>query len=392
MLTPTEQAEALEAEADRAVSRRDLVPAERLLEQACTLSGGSADRWMKLAMVKRSATNLDGALAAIASALAIDPLAFVPLLLRSFILSDLGRIDEAGEAASAAVFQAPPPERLPLSLRAHLDRARRLADAHADRRSEKLTLAAAPARASEDARERSRIDRFISNAVRLTRPFPQNPTDFHFPGLPVVEFFDSDTLPWLADLAAATRDFLEEFEGLIAREAAEIVPYVHYQADLPLAQWRSLNHSDRWSAIHLIRNGELVERNARYCPRTLAAFGRLDQPKVAGCSPNLMFSLLAPGTRIPPHTGVANTRLVVHVPLVVPPACGFRVGAETREWQVGRPFAFDDTIEHEAWNESEQPRVVLIGDIWRPELSQVERTTAAAVMGVATAPESSTGI
>jgi aspartyl/asparaginyl beta-hydroxylase (cupin superfamily) len=81
-----------------------------------------------------------------------------------------------------------------------------------------------------------------------------------------------------------------------------------------------------------------------------------------------VFSLLAPHTRIPPHTGVANTRLVCHLPLIVPPDCGFRVGETTCEWRVGEAFVFDDTIEHEAWNESDELRVVLIIDLWPPAL------------------------
>jgi aspartyl/asparaginyl beta-hydroxylase (cupin superfamily) len=59
--------------------------------------------------------------------------------------------------------------------------------------------------------------------------------------------------------------------------------------------------------------------------------------------------------------------------LVVPPDCGFRVGAETREWKEGQCWAFDDTIEHEAWNNSDQPRTILILDVWNPLLTEAER-------------------
>ena len=80
-----------------------------------------------------------------------------------------------------------------------------------------------------------------------------------------------------------------------------------------------------------------------------------------------------PRTHIPPHTGVTNTRLTVHLPLIVPPNCGFRVGSETREWVPGKAWVFDDTIEHEAWNRSDAPRAVLIFDIWNPILTAAER-------------------
>jgi aspartyl/asparaginyl beta-hydroxylase (cupin superfamily) len=94
---------------------------------------------------------------------------------------------------------------------------------------------------------------------------------------------------------------------------------------------------------------------------------------LAGRAPNAFFSLLAPRTRIPPHTGVTNARATVHLPLIVPEGCGFRVGGETRTWVPGTAWAFDDTIEHEAWNDSDQPRLILIFDVWNPYLDEAER-------------------
>jgi aspartate beta-hydroxylase len=80
-----------------------------------------------------------------------------------------------------------------------------------------------------------------------------------------------------------------------------------------------------------------------------------------------------PKTRIPAHSGVSNMRTIIHLPLIVPEGCGFRVGGETRTWQEGEAFAFDDTIEHEAWNDSDQLRAVLIFDVWNPYISVAER-------------------
>jgi aspartyl/asparaginyl beta-hydroxylase (cupin superfamily) len=160
-----------------------------------------------------------------------------------------------------------------------------------------------------------------------------------------------------------------------------MVPYIRYPERVPLRQWRELNNNRDWTAIHLLQNGEQVEANARHCPRTMAAIAKLPQPQVPGASPNAMFSLLAPRTRIPPHTGVANTRLVCHLPLIVPPSCGFRCGETIVEWKLGEAFVFDDTIEHEAWNDSDELRVVLIVDLWPPALTAAERAAVAAVIG-----------
>jgi len=106
----------------------------------------------------------------------------------------------------------------------------------------------------------------------------------------------------------------------------------------------------------------------------------LDQPAIPRRGPNAMFSLLAPGAHIPPHHGVANIRLVCHLPLIVPPGCWFRVGADRRDWEVGKAWVFDDTIEHEAMNPSDRLRVILIVDAWHPDLSPAEREAVAAVM------------
>jgi aspartyl/asparaginyl beta-hydroxylase (cupin superfamily) len=148
---------------------------------------------------------------------------------------------------------------------------------------------------------------------------------------------------------------------------------------VPLNQWVELNNSPRWSAFHLYKMGALVEENAAKCPKTMKALRHAPQPDQPGRTPAAMFSLLKPNTRIPPHTGVTNVRLVTHLPLIVPEGCRFRVGNETRDWIPGKALVFDDTIEHEAWNDSDKLRVVLIFDIWHPELSQAERSMITAM-------------
>ena len=167
---------------------------------------------------------------------------------------------------------------------------------------------------------------------------------------------------------------------MLAAERSELVPYIQYADYLPLDQWRPLNNNRDWTAVHLLQNGKQIEANARHCPGTLELLENFDQPQIAGASPNAMFSLLAPGTAIPPHVGVNNTRLVCHLPLVVPEGCWFRVGAETRFWKRGEAFVFDDTIEHEAMNPSEQLRIVFIFDVWRPQLSAIEREGVTALV------------
>jgi aspartate beta-hydroxylase len=93
-----------------------------------------------------------------------------------------------------------------------------------------------------------------------------------------------------------------------------------------------------------------------------------------------MFSVLDARTSIPAHTGSTNTRLVLHLPLLLPGPARFRVGNVTRSWRMGEAWVFDDTIEHEAWNDADEPRAILIFDVWNPFLSEAERSLVSAMM------------
>jgi tetratricopeptide (TPR) repeat protein len=366
----------LEQAADRAAASGDAAAASRLLEQAVAQTADKPGLWVKLSAMRRAGGDLRGALEAVERALAIEPLDFSSLLSRAFLLEQSGDA-RAGEAFAVAVAQAPPADKLPRSVASALDHARQRSAEHAEAVEKRLQ---GSIDTNLPATERGRIDRFVSNISRRTRHFHQEPSHFHFPGLPEIEFHERGEFPGLDSHEAQAGEIRAEFEALIASEAAELVPYIQYPDNVPLRQWQELNRNKKWTAIHLLQNGQRVETNARHCPRTLEAIAALPQPQVPGASPNAMFSLLAPRTRIPPHTGVANTRLVCHLALIVPPDCGFRVGNTTVEWKEGEAFVFDDTIEHEAWNDSDQLRVVLIADLWPPALNEIERKAVASVI------------
>jgi len=217
----------------------------------------------------------------------------------------------------------------------------------------------------------------MSSDSRKRRYDPQ-PQLFHYQGLAPVTFFERADFPWLDAFEQATDAIRDEYLA-VQRQDAGFTPYINYGDDQPLAQWKELNRSLDWSAFRLIDNGKAVEENAARCPRTMALLRGAPQPEQAGRTPSAMFSVLKPRTRIPPHTGVSNVRLVTHLPLIVPPGCGFRVGNDRREWEVGKAWVFDDTIEHEAWNDSDALRVVLIFDVWHPQLSQAERAMITAM-------------
>ena len=168
-----------------------------------------------------------------------------------------------------------------------------------------------------------------------------------------------------------------EIEAVLAEDVG-LVPYVEEHSERA-SRGHSLLNDARWSAFHLWQGGELVEENARRCPLTMRLLELPPIPRIRGRSPMAMFSILRPGTHIEPHHGMLNTRLICHIPLVVPGNCRLRVGAETREVVEGKAMIFDDSFEHEAWNDSDSVRAVLLFEIWRPELSEDERTALTAM-------------
>lgn len=370
---------ALTAAADRAAAGGAVADARGFLERAVRLAPSDVGLWMNLAACCRGVGDLTAALAAADNALSVDPRCFVALLMKASLLERMGAPHEAGAAYEIALTQAPPLEELPPQLRAATQRAREVHARYeaALRRALKDSLGDLRAKGGPAAR---RLDAFVDHLAGNRRVYHQEPVQFHYPGLPEIEFLDREDFPWIEAFEAATPAILEELLGVLREDEAGLEPYVNYPPNVPLDQWAELNRSPRWSGYHLLLGGVRVEDHCRRCPRTMDAIAMLPQPHVAGRSPAAMFSVLQPRTRIPPHHGIANTRLVLHLPLIMPEGCGFRVGNETRSWKVGEAWVFDDTIEHEAWNDSDQARTILICDLWNPRLSEEERAMIARVM------------
>ena len=378
------------AEADRAASAADFDRAIELLLEAARKEGTDPSLWLRIAAMQRARGEPQAALEAVHRALSFAPLDFTALLMRASLLQRAGDAG-AGEAWAHALAQRPDGE-LPPQLAAVVAEAKGHHSTWLTDREARMKAAMADAEGHANAAERKRIERFRSNVLRRTQPYHSEPTHFHFPELIEREFHPRDSFPWVEEVEAATSQIAEELRAVMGAERAELVPYIQYEEHQPLDQWRELNRNPDWTAIHLIKNGERIEANARHCPLTMALLSGLPQPQMKGAGPNAMFSLLAPHTHIPPHVGVSNARLVCHLSLVVPEGCWFRVGAEKREWVPGNAFVFDDTIEHEAMNDSDSLRVVFIFDVWHPDLTETERDAVAALIGSEGGAESAEGL
>jgi aspartyl/asparaginyl beta-hydroxylase (cupin superfamily) len=361
----------LAAEADHAAASGDLPRAIALLERAAEATPSEPQLWLKLAALRRASRQPAKALEAVNRALALAEFDFMALAMRAMLIEKL-EPGQAGEAWANALARRPAGD-VPAQMAEVLAKGEMVRDRWIAEREAKLEQATAATIGAATADEAARIARFRSNVLRKTRVYHSEPTNFAFPGLIEREFHQRSDHPWLAEVEATTDAIAGELESVMAAERAELVPYIQYEQHAAMAQWRELNQSRDWTAIHLLQNGRTIDANARHCPKTMALLARLPQPDIPGAGPNAMFSLLAPHTTIPPHVGISNARLVCHLPLIVPEGCWFRVGAETRHWQRGEAFVFDDTIEHEAANPSDQLRVVFIFDVWHPGLSEVER-------------------
>jgi aspartyl/asparaginyl beta-hydroxylase (cupin superfamily) len=219
-----------------------------------------------------------------------------------------------------------------------------------------------------------RLRASLERSADRREPGAQDPTHYHYPGLPQIEFYDRGQFAWAPAVEAATEAIREELLALLAKGTDAFSPFTPNDIGLPMGVSKALLNNRDWSVMSLCEQGWVKPDHVERCPITWETLLRhAPVPRVPGWGPSAVFSLLKAGAHIGAHTGMYNSRLICHLPLIVPPGCRFRVGNEVREWQEGKLLIFDDSIEHEAWNDGTEDRVTLIFDIWRPELTEEEK-------------------
>lgn len=222
----------------------------------------------------------------------------------------------------------------------------------------------------------ARVDRALSAHLREWDGRPtdprQKPRFFFFPDLPCAPYLDPDSQPWSTVLRNA-------YPG-IRGEAIDLL-----QGTEGFEDFVRLRKGDRmenylgggqpsWEAYFFFRHGQRFDQNHARCPLTSKALESIELCDIADHAPEICFSLLSPGTHILPHYGVTNARVVMHLPLLVPPECALNlVGVGEHAWREGELMMFDDTFQHEAWNRSKSPRLILLMDCWNPALTAIER-------------------
>jgi aspartate beta-hydroxylase len=356
-----------------ALARADAATAAMHFEIACKRQPAERSHWINLAAAYRILGASEPERRALENALAIDQTDLLALIRMAELHERLEETTRAAERWAAVIaigstIHDPSPEFAHILAHAKQyvgEQQKQLVDAIETALSADLNKAGA--------RDRRRMQRAADAWLGRRRIYTNDCEGLHYPFLPADEFFDSEQFPWLGELEAATATILAELEAILADPKAELTPYVSLPPGVPENKWTGLDKSLDWGAFHLWKEGERFDEACARAPRTAALVQSLPLCNIKGRSPNVFFSILKAGAHIPAHTGVTNVRSVVHLPLIVPEGCEFRVGGETRLWVQGSAFAFDDTIEHEAWNRSDRDRAVLIIDAWNPYLSEHER-------------------
>jgi aspartyl/asparaginyl beta-hydroxylase (cupin superfamily) len=223
-----------------------------------------------------------------------------------------------------------------------------------------------------------RVSHALSMLKGERQVYLQEPSVLYYPYLAQRQYFEREEFDWVPALEAATADIRDELRAVL-QEGADFRPYVENDPDRPAGDFAGLNENPAWTALYLWRNGTIVEENARRFPRTMAALEKVPLSQIGDRTPAVLFSRLEPGAHIPPHNGMLNCRLICHLPLIVPKGCWLRVGNEKREWEEGKLLMFDDSFEHEAMNPTSELRIILLFDVWRPELGPGERSAISAI-------------
>ena len=297
------------------------------------------------------------------------------------MLESMGQGVPAALAYGRALANAPPDQALdPPTLKA-VARGRVVHGAYTRQLGEHIRGQVAESESRCSAAERRRLAAFIDTTLRVRRRFRQEPTEYYYPGLPAIEFYERDEFPWLPEFESATAAIGQELVDILREEQPGFTPYIQYDrahAARPVARAQSFPALER---LPLLRAGQADRGSLPQGPghdrRGLppAAGGvaaALAVRDVLGARAEDTHSRRTPASRTSVWSCICR--------LSCRRAADSVSAARSREWRVGEAWVFDDTIEHEAWNDSDDLRYILICDVWSPRLSPDERTAIAGII------------
>ncbi|MGH8155763.1 MAG: aspartyl/asparaginyl beta-hydroxylase domain-containing protein [Rhodanobacteraceae bacterium] len=388
--TAPDSPEALNFVAMCALSRGDFASAQGDLERAARINPTEPEIWKNLGIVNLAQHRGGDALDAFDRALGLEPMHFAARLHRGAALEELGRIDEATAAyfGAVAVAQSRGKWRNDVTTPPGLRPVVKHAIAFIDTQRKRIFMdLLQPLREKHGAASLARVEQGLEIYLGerpANYPDPRQFCKFFYvPGLTTQPYFSRELFPWHAELEPHTDAIREELRGVLEQPIG-VEPFLGSNDNKLLKEQNLLagtrGHAE-WNSFFFHRHGEVFEQNARRCPRTAAVLASLPLVHIRGHAPEVLFSILTPGSHILKHHGVTNTRLVTHLPLIVPEDCALSVGGIEHAWRGGRCVTFDDTFEHEAWNKSDKVRAVMILDSWHPDLSDAERDAIALLVG-----------
>jgi aspartyl/asparaginyl beta-hydroxylase (cupin superfamily) len=379
MNTTTADGQSLARAAADALRRGDPRTARDLFLRAAQAGQADIPVMLGLAYSCRALEDWKGMIASVDRVLAADPRNLRALIMKGDGLERSGDPRAAAAHYRAALRIGPPAEQLPPDLQQEMRRAQQASEQFTKRYEEHMRSWLKQQGIQTTLQGPTRFEQSLDILLGRQRIFLQEPRYFYFPQLSQQPFLDRAAFPWLEALEAAVPAIRAELDTVLA-DAAAFTPYIQADPSRPANEQRPLAGNTAWSAFHLWRNGTLVEANAARCPQTLAALAGVPLAQMPHRSPTVMFCKLDAGTLIPPRNGMINTRLIVHLPLIVPGKCHLRVGGEVRELAEGKAWVIDDTIEHEAVNQGKASRVMLVFDIPRPDISDEEHRSIVALL------------
>lgn len=365
--------------AARAVVKRDFNRAQIFIERAIKVAPRKPALYQNLAIILRAKNLLEEALQAFRISLQLNPNQPLCWIQQGDVFQALGRTNEAITSYNHAA-----------SITGSLGA---LANAHRNNPQTRIIIARAAkllvserekaiANATRNIVKQDDEDKFARAMTAGTHmsqsALPeyvdplQRPSFCYFPGLDAKPFYDRSEFAFLKTLEKAYKQINAEFWDILSSNQEHMQPYVKIDEE-NTGPWSELNYSTNWKAYHLYENGKRIDENCNRCPQTARIIQSLPLAKITGQAPEVFFSVLKPGTRIPPHYGVANYKLTVHLPLTPPNHCGMRVGGITKNWKQGKCLIFDDSFENEAWNNGDELSVILSLEIWNPLIEEEEK-------------------
>lgn len=213
------------------------------------------------------------------------------------------------------------------------------------------------------AKDLERVEQSILILKGADKPVDADPrqvaTMLYFPGIAAKPWHDPNDFKWVPAMEASFAKIKSELLGLLENDAV-FNPYQHpYTKEIG---WKG------WNTYSLYRINKWDEEHCKLCPETVKAINNAPHG-LREC----MFTKLQPHSHISPHSGGSNAVLTCHLGLIIPNGCEIRVDTETRGWTEGKCLIFDDSYMHEVWHRGEETRMVLLWDIWHPDLTEIEK-------------------